>query len=114
MSDTARDPETHRFDEQPHSFEVTALAILDDADELDEDTIVTAHRIADAYDQAVALERAAIRAVREALYDAAREVIRFYGTDRTWSLAYRALLGSRIDALDKALALLADREQVTE
>ena len=40
----------------------------------------------------------------DALIDAAREVVRFYGTDRTWSLTYRTLLGSRIDDLDLALA----------
>jgi hypothetical protein len=54
-----------------------------------------------------------LNALREALaaipapldvLDAAREVVRFYGTDRTWSLAYRAMLGSRIDDLDAALA----------
>ena len=39
-----------------------------------------------------------------ALREAAREVVRFYGTDRTWSLMYRTLLGSRIDDLDAALA----------
>lgn len=39
-----------------------------------------------------------------ALRDAAREVVRFYGTDRTWSLMYRTLLGSRIDDLARALA----------
>jgi len=34
---------------------------------------------------------------------AVREVVRFYGTDRTWSLMYRTLLGSRIDDLSEAL-----------
>jgi hypothetical protein len=43
------------------------------------------------------------------LIDAAREVVRFYGTDRTWSLAYRTLLGSRID--DLAATLDAARAQ---
>lgn len=38
------------------------------------------------------------------LREAAVEVVRFYGTDRTWSLLYRELLGSRIDDLDAALA----------
>jgi hypothetical protein len=41
------------------------------------------------------------------LIDAAREVVRFYGTDRTWSLTYRTLLGSRIDDLDTALVAIA-------
>lgn len=35
--------------------------------------------------------------------DAAREVVRFYGTNRSWSLAYRQLLGNRIDDLGAAL-----------
>ncbi len=42
------------------------------------------------------------------LRDAAREVVRFYGTDRTWSLAFRTMLGSRIDDLDAALAIEAE------
>ena len=40
---------------------------------------------------------------RDELRDIGREIVRFYGTDRTWSLAYRAALGSRIDELDAAL-----------
>jgi hypothetical protein len=38
------------------------------------------------------------------LRDLAAEVVRFYGTDRTWSLAFRALLGSRIEELGAAIA----------
>ncbi|HEX5073361.1 MAG TPA: hypothetical protein VFW03_09150 [Gemmatimonadaceae bacterium] len=46
----------------------------------------------------------------DALRDAAREVVRFYGTDRTWSLMFRQLLGSRIDDLAAALASPEPRE----
>lgn len=43
----------------------------------------------------------------DGLREAAREVVRFYGTDRTWSLMYRTLLGSRIDDLRAALQATA-------
>ena len=45
----------------------------------------------------------------ERLVEAAREVVRYYGTDRTWSLMFRALLGSRIDDLAAALTPEDDR-----
>lgn len=41
---------------------------------------------------------------RQSLEDVAREIVRFYGTDRTWSLAFRASLGLRIDELAGILA----------
>jgi hypothetical protein len=44
-----------------------------------------------------------LRAHLDTLTTAANEVVRFYGTDRTWSLQYRTLLGSRIDDLDAIL-----------
>jgi hypothetical protein len=49
-----------------------------------------------------------------ALDDAAWELVRFYGTDRTWSLAYRTLLGSRIDDLEGRLRALGASEPAGE
>jgi len=70
------------------------------------------HDIIHAIEEQAATEaRRELLAKVEGLTDAAREVQRFYGTDRTWSLAYRELLGSRIDDLAAACDRLIEESR---